>query len=94
MNSSESKLQCNENECDYDYYGDTRKSQKYNDEKLYSKQSYSKKEKIRIMYIKQKKETIRRKPECDAGSLFALPSDEKQIGVITAFAGDVLKNVI
>jgi len=45
-------------------------------------------------YIAQKKETIRRNPECDAGSLFALPSDEKQIGVITAFAVDVLKNVI
>ena len=45
-------------------------------------------------YIAQKKETIRRNPECDAGSLFALPSDEKQIGAITAFAVDILKKVI
>ena len=45
-------------------------------------------------YIAQKKETIRRNPECDAGSLFALPSDEKQIAGITAFAVDILRNVI
>mgnify|MGYP002859552750 CR=1 FL=1 len=45
-------------------------------------------------YIAQKKETIRRNPECDAGSLFALPSDEKQITAITAFAVEILKNVI
>ena len=46
------------------------------------------------LYIAQKKETIRRNPECDAGSLFALPSDEKQIAKITAFAIDILRNVI
>ena len=45
-------------------------------------------------YIAQKKETIRRNPECDAGSLFALPSDEKQIAAITAFAVEILKKVI
>lgn len=46
------------------------------------------------LYIAQKKETIRRNPECDAGSLFALPSDEKKIGGITAFAVEILRNVI
>ena len=45
-------------------------------------------------YIAQKKETIRRNPECDAGSLFALPSDEGQIAKITAFAVEILRNVI
>jgi len=46
------------------------------------------------LYIAQKKETVRRNPECDAGSLFALPSDEKQIAKITAFAIEILRNVI
>ncbi len=46
------------------------------------------------LYIAQKKETIRRNPECDAGSLFALPSDEKQITKITAFAVDILRTLI
>lgn len=46
------------------------------------------------LYIAQKKETIRRNPECDAGSLFALPSDEKQISKITSFAIEILRNVI
>ena len=45
-------------------------------------------------YIAHKKETIRRNPECDAGSLFALPSDEKKIGGITAFAVEILRNVV
>ncbi|MCR5045291.1 MAG: TetR/AcrR family transcriptional regulator [Treponema sp.] len=45
-------------------------------------------------YIAQKKETIRRNPECDAGSLFALPSDEKQIAGIVAFALEILRRVI
>lgn len=45
-------------------------------------------------YIAQKKETIRRNPECDAGSLFALPSDEGKISKITVFAVDILRNVI
>ena len=45
-------------------------------------------------YIAQKKETIRRNPECDAGSLFALPSDEKEIGGMTFFALEILRNVI
>ena len=45
-------------------------------------------------YIAQKIETIRRNPECDAGSLFALPSDEKKIGGITAFAVEILRDVI
>ncbi len=46
------------------------------------------------LYIAEKKETIRRNPECDAGSLFALPSDERQISKITAFALEILRNVI
>ncbi len=46
------------------------------------------------LYIAQKKETIRKNPECDAGSLFALPSDEGKIGKISAFAIEILRDVI
>ena len=38
------------------------------------------------MYLAKKKETIRQNPECDAGSLFALPTDEKSLALISKFA--------
>lgn len=45
-------------------------------------------------YIAQKKDTMRKNPECDAGSLFALPSDSKEIAKISDFALGILKEVI
>ena len=60
MSSLGKNLKYNERECDYDYYGDTRQSQKYNEEKYYSKHSYSLKENLRISIIKLKKEKERK----------------------------------
>ncbi len=45
------------------------------------------------LYIAEKKETVRNNPECDAGSLFALPSDKKSISKITDFSLEVLHSV-
>ena len=44
-------------------------------------------------YLAQKKEVIRNNPECDAGSLFALPSDEAGIEKITSFAAEILRKI-
>ena len=44
-------------------------------------------------YLAQKKEVIRNNPECDAGSLFALPSDEEGIEKISAFAAETLRKI-
>ncbi len=45
-------------------------------------------------YIVNRKETIRQNPECDAGSLFALPSDDKGIAEITDFARDTVRGIL
>lgn len=44
-------------------------------------------------YLAQKKEVIRNNPECDAGSLFALPSDEAGIEKIASFAAEILRKI-
>lgn len=44
-------------------------------------------------YLAQKKELIRNNPECDAGSLFALPSDEDGIKKISSFAAEILRKI-
>lgn len=44
-------------------------------------------------YLAQKKEVIRNNPECDAGSLFALPSDEEGIEKISSFAAEILRKI-
>ena len=44
-------------------------------------------------YLAQKKERIRNNPECDAGSLFALPSDEEGIEKISSFAAEILRKI-
>ena len=44
-------------------------------------------------YLAQKKEVIRNNPECDAGSLFALPSDEEGIEKISSFAAETLRKI-
>lgn len=44
-------------------------------------------------YLAQKKEVIRNNPECDAGSLFALPSDEAGIEKISSFAAEILRKI-
>lgn len=44
-------------------------------------------------YLAQKKELIRNNPECDAGSLFALPSDEAGIETISSFAVEILRKI-
>lgn len=44
-------------------------------------------------YLAQKKEVIRNNPECDAGSLFALPSDEEGIEKISSFATEILRKI-
>ena len=59
MSASENKLQVNDRECEYDMYGDTRNGNKYNEEKNYSKHSYSFKDTLRIEYSKNKKEMQR-----------------------------------
>ena len=56
MCSSENQLKYNDNECEYDFYGDTRKRSKFNEDQSYSKHSFSFKEKLRINYIKKEKE--------------------------------------
>lgn len=44
-------------------------------------------------YLAQKKEVIRNNPECDAGSLFALPSDEEGVEKISSFATEILRKI-
>ena len=61
MSASENKLQLNDRQCEYDIYGDTRNGHKHNEEKIYSKHSYSYKDTLRIEYIKNYKETQREK---------------------------------
>ena len=41
MSSSYIKLDYEERECEYDYYGDTRNNPKHNEEKPYAKNSYN-----------------------------------------------------
>lgn len=45
-------------------------------------------------YLSLKKEKIRQNPECDAGSLFALPSDDKGISAITKFAEENIQQIL
>ena len=61
MSASGNKLQLNDIECEYDIYGDTRNGYKHNEEKKYSKHSYSYKDTYRIEYSKNKKEIQREK---------------------------------
>lgn len=45
-------------------------------------------------YFAQKKEVIRNNPECDAGSLFALPSDQAGLDKISLYSTENLRKIL
>ena len=47
----------------------------------------------RDFYIAQRKETVRQNPDCGAGSLFALPSDEGLLNKTIKLVDTILKNL-
>lgn len=47
----------------------------------------------RDFYIAQRKETVRQNPDCGAGSLFALPSDEELLNKTIKLVDTILKNL-
>ncbi len=59
MSQNEDKLIYNFKECDYDYYGDTRNNQKYNEEKPCFKLSHNAKMNRKTYYSIMKKEMQR-----------------------------------
>ena len=67
----------NERECEYDNYGDTRNNIKNNEEKYYSKHSYSYKDSLRIKYIKDKKENQRE--ELDLNNKEIINEEENKV---------------
>ena len=46
------------------------------------------------IYIMHKKETVRRNPECGAGSLFSMPSDESELEEILKIAEENLRQIV
>ena len=68
MCTSENKLKFNDRECEYDIFGDTRNNYKHNEEKNYSKHSYSYKDTVRIENSKIKKEIQREKCKENIGN--------------------------
>ena len=45
-------------------------------------------------YIMHKKEIVRQNPECGAGSLFALPTDEEALNKIYSLSENFLKQLV
>ena len=46
------------------------------------------------IYIMRKKETVRQNPECGAGSLFSMPSDESELEEILKIAEENLRRIV
>ena len=46
------------------------------------------------IYIMRKKETVRQNPECGAGSLFSMPSDESELEEILKIAEENLRQIV